>query len=79
VQQTLKLAGFWDGPVDGAWTPSLTEAVKAFQTGLGVKPTGTVDTATVQALEQALEASRSPTTPSSSPTSTVPTPSSGEP
>ena len=21
VQQTLKLAGFWDGPVDGVWTP----------------------------------------------------------
>ena len=40
VQQTLKLAGFWDGPVDGEWTPALTEALKEFQTELGVKPTG---------------------------------------
>ena len=40
VQQTLKLAGFWDGPVDGEWTPALTEALKDFQTELGVKPTG---------------------------------------
>ena len=46
VQQTLKLAGFWDGPVDGEWTPALTEALKDFQTELGVKPTGTVDAAT---------------------------------
>ena len=54
VQQTLKLAGFWDGPVDGEWTPALTEALKAFQTELGVKPTGTVDAATVAALEKAI-------------------------
>ena len=37
VQQTLKLAGFWDGPVDGEWTPALTEALKDFQTALGVE------------------------------------------
>jgi murein L,D-transpeptidase YcbB/YkuD len=36
VQQTLKLAGFWDGPVDGQWTPALTDTLKAFQTHLGV-------------------------------------------
>ena len=40
VQQTLKLAGFWDGPIDGTWTPELTDAVKAFQKELGVEPTG---------------------------------------
>ncbi len=28
VQQTLRLAGFWDGPVDGQWTPELTKALK---------------------------------------------------
>ena len=28
VQQTLKIAGFWDGPVDGEWTPELTEALE---------------------------------------------------
>ncbi len=62
VQQTLKLAGFWDGPVDGTWTPALTEAVKEFQTQLGVKPTGTVDTATVQALEKAIAGATQPST-----------------
>jgi murein L,D-transpeptidase YcbB/YkuD len=55
VQQTLKLVGFWDGPVDGVWTPALTEAVKAFQIELGVEPTGAVDAATISAFHQALE------------------------
>ena len=54
VQQTLKIAGFWDGPVDGQWTPELTKALKDFQTELGVKPTGTVDAATIAALEKAI-------------------------
>jgi peptidoglycan hydrolase-like protein with peptidoglycan-binding domain len=79
VQQTLKLAGFWDGPVDGAWTPALTDAVKKFQTQLGVKPTGTVDTATVQALEKAIAEAAQPSAPPdsqatspSTPTTTAP-------
>lgn len=54
VQQTLKLVGFWDGPVDGVWTDALTEALQAFQTELGVEPTGTVDAATIAAFEQAI-------------------------
>ena len=54
VQQTLTLTGFWDGPVDGVWTPELTEAVAAFQVELGVEPTGTVDAATIAAFEQAI-------------------------
>ncbi len=54
VQQTLKLVGFWDGPVDGVWTPELTEAVTSFQVELGVEPTGTVDVATVSAFQDAL-------------------------
>ena len=66
VQQTLKLAGFWTGPVDGTWTPALTDALKSFQTELGVKPTGTVDAATIAALEHAIAAAKSPA--SSSPT-----------
>jgi murein L,D-transpeptidase YcbB/YkuD len=76
VQQTLKLAGFWDGPVDGEWTPALTEALMSFQTELGVKPTGTVDSATIAALEQAIasaqapESSPSPASPQSTPAST---------
>ena len=60
VQQTLKLAGFWDGPIDGDWTPELTDALKSFQTELGVDPTGTVDAATVAAFEQAIEDAQQP-------------------
>ena len=54
LQQTLKLVGFWDGPVDGIWTPALTEALMAFQVELGVEPTGTVDAATIAAFEKAI-------------------------
>ena len=68
VQQTLSLAGFWTGPVDGEWTPALTEALKAFQAELGVKPTGTVDAATIAALERAItEADEPEATPTASP------------
>ena len=83
VQQTLKLAGYWDGPVDGEWTPALTEALKEFQKALGVKPSGEVDAATVAALETALEelgqqpsASASPSASAGSPTGETPTGSS---
>jgi murein L,D-transpeptidase YcbB/YkuD len=69
VQQTLKLAGFWNGPVDGKWTPALTEALKSFQNALGVKPTGTVDAATITALEHAI-ANAKHAGPSSSTTTT---------
>jgi murein L,D-transpeptidase YcbB/YkuD len=54
VQQTLKLVGFWDGAVDGVWTDDLTAAVQAFQTELGVEPTGAVDAATIAAFERAI-------------------------
>lgn len=73
VQQTLKLAGFWDGPVDGTWTPALTEALQAFQIELGVDPTGTVDAATIAAFEKALaelQSTDSTQTPSPEPTET---------
>jgi peptidoglycan hydrolase-like protein with peptidoglycan-binding domain len=78
VQQTLKLAGFWDGPVDGTWTPALTDALKAFQTKLGVKPTGTVDAATITALNESIATARTALTststsaPAGSSTSTGP-------
>ena len=71
VQQTLKLVGFWDGPVDGIWTPELTEAVKEFQTELGVEPTGAVDAATIAAFEKAIADLTAPEpSPSPSPSST---------
>lgn len=76
VQQTLKLAGFWDGPVDGEWTPELTEALKDFQTELGVKPTGAVDAATIAALEKAIAEAQ--TEPSGSADSESPTESPDE-
>jgi len=77
VQQTLKLAGYWDGPVDGTWSPELTDAVKEFQKALGVKATGEVDAATIAAFEKAIaqaqkaltaspSAAGSPTAPSAS-------------
>jgi len=69
LQQTLKLVGFWDGPVDGIWTPALTDAVKAFQVELGVEPTGTVDAATIAAFEKAIADLTTPApTPEPSPT-----------
>ncbi len=80
VQQTLRLAGFWDGPIDGRWTPELTDALKSFQTELGVTPTGAVDAATVAALEKAIAAGQKPdatpsaSAPASAPTTTTPTP-----
>ena len=54
LQQTLALAGYWDGPVDGRWTDELTAAVGAAQTDLGVPVTGAVDAATVAAFQAAL-------------------------
>ena len=77
LQQTLKLAGFWDGPIDGIWTPALTQALEDFQTELGVEPTGAVDAATVKAFEKAISELGQPTEaePSQEPSET-PTPGS---
>jgi murein L,D-transpeptidase YcbB/YkuD len=74
VQQTLKLAGYWTGPVDGKWTPALTEALKSFQTALGVPPTGTVDAATIAALEHAIASAKQPGSSPSTATSPAATP-----
>ena len=73
VQQTLKLAGLWTGPVDGIWTPELTVAVQTLQVALGVEPTGTVDAATISAVERAiaeLQQPAEPVDPSPTPTAT---------
>jgi peptidoglycan hydrolase-like protein with peptidoglycan-binding domain len=75
VQQTLKLVGFWDGPVDGLWSPALTEAVQAFQTELGVEPTGSVDAVTISAFHEAIAQLQQPEEPSSTPS---PSPSTSE-
>ncbi len=56
LQSVLKLLGYYSGPVDGKWTPELTDALKQFQTTSGLEPTGTVDTATMAALQEAIAA-----------------------
>ena len=45
----------------------LTDALKEFQTDLGVEPTGTVDAATVAAFQKALETAQQTPSPSASP------------
>jgi murein L,D-transpeptidase YcbB/YkuD len=73
VQSTLKLAGYWNGPVDGQWSPELTEALKTFQTTLGVPPTGAVDAATLSALQDTIAKAKaqSQTTTTTAPTTTT--------
>ncbi len=56
VQTVLAVTGYWGGPIDGVWTDELTAALQAFQTALGVEPTGVVDAATMAAFQQALAA-----------------------
>jgi peptidoglycan hydrolase-like protein with peptidoglycan-binding domain len=75
VQSTLKLAGYWTGPVDGHWTPELTDALKSFQTSLGVAPSGQLDAATLSALEQAIANAKAAatTTTTEAPTTTTTT------
>lgn len=80
IQQTLKLAGYWDGPVDGQWTPALTDALTSLQKDLGVPETGTVDAATVSALEKAVKKSKETPTVTATVTQTTavsPSPTSG--
>ena len=77
LQQTLTLAGYWDGPIDGQWTDELTDALKELQSDLGVEPTGEVDAATITAFEEALATAQA--TPSPSPTPASPTRSPADP
>jgi peptidoglycan hydrolase-like protein with peptidoglycan-binding domain len=75
AQATLKLAGYWTGPIDGNWTTELTDALKKFQTALGVPATGTVDTATLAALEETIATAKTAattTTTAATPTTTMP-------
>jgi peptidoglycan hydrolase-like protein with peptidoglycan-binding domain len=73
VQTALKLAGYWTGPIDGRYTPELTDALKKFQTALGVPATGAVDTATLAALETTItEAKTAATSTTTAATTTTP-------
>jgi peptidoglycan hydrolase-like protein with peptidoglycan-binding domain len=62
LQSVLTVAGYWTGPIDGEWSDALTGALQAFQTDLGVEPTGVVDPATIAAAQQALDDLQDPTT-----------------
>jgi peptidoglycan hydrolase-like protein with peptidoglycan-binding domain len=63
IQGILITLGYYPGPVDGQWSPQLEEALKAFQTDLGVPATGIVDAETLRAFEDALtEAGEPPAT-----------------
>ena len=71
VQSTLKLAGYWTGPVDGQWTEELTDALIAFQTDLGVPATGAVDAATLSALQDTITAAQATPSPTAAPTTAL--------
>ena len=73
VQTALTLAGYWTGTIDGQWTAELTAALQSFQSALDVPSTGTVDAATLAALQQAIaDAKTTPDTTTSAPGSTLP-------
>jgi peptidoglycan hydrolase-like protein with peptidoglycan-binding domain len=54
IQQALTFLGFYDGPIDGLDSPELRAAIAAFQTSVGLPPTGIWDAATDAAMRQAL-------------------------
>lgn len=75
LQGVLKTLGYWDGEIDGQWTPELETALKTFQADLGVEQTGQLDEATLRALQQALadaEAAANATTTTAPPTTAAP-------
>lgn len=75
LQAILIAAGYYDGTVDGQWSPEVEAALIAMQRDLGVDPTGVVDTATLRALQEALAgADEEPEMPSTTaPAVTTPT------
>lgn len=56
LQQDLTDAGYLTGAVDGVYGPETTAAVEALQRAHGLPVTGTVDAATIEALQQDLVA-----------------------
>ncbi len=73
LQILLTDLGFYSGPIDGIWSPELTEAVKALQRELGVPETGVIDAATVQAIyERGIATGSTTTTPAAPDTTEAP-------
>ena len=54
IQQALTFLGFYTGPINGLDTPEFRAALAAFQTSVGLPPTGVFDQATDAALRAAL-------------------------
>lgn len=50
AKTVLKERGFYDGPLNGNYDPSVAEAIKRFQKSVGMKPTGYLDEKTYTAL-----------------------------
>jgi peptidoglycan hydrolase-like protein with peptidoglycan-binding domain len=50
LQQALADRGYYQGPIDGRFNDATVAAIKAFQTDLGVPPTGIIDVATLRAI-----------------------------
>ncbi len=71
LQVLLTDLGFYSGPIDGIWSPELTEAVRALQRELGVPETGVIDAATVQAIYERGIATGSTTTVPDTPDTTA--------
>jgi hypothetical protein len=51
VQQTLSQRGFDPGPIDGLWGPRTQAALRQFQQAQGMAASGTLDAATMSALD----------------------------
>lgn len=74
LQGILISLGYYDGEVDGRWTTELEQALRAFQTDLGVPATGIVDAETLRAFQEALaEAGEPPATTTTVPAETTTT------
>ena len=50
AKQVLKDKGYYDGPIDGNFDPTVSEALKKFQKDAGMRPTGNLDAKTYSAL-----------------------------
>ena len=48
LQLELQALGYYDGPIDGRYSGATADAVRAFQTRIGVPPTGLLDSTTLR-------------------------------
>ncbi len=75
LQAVLKLLGYYNGPVDGVYGPSMVEAVSRFQVAAGLAPDGIVGPATWNRLFPPTPGTSTPIATTPSPvTPTTPTP-----